>query len=325
MTLLYDDPIFLKHDTGAHPECAERLAHITARLQAEGLDHRCGRVAWEPISRTALTRVHHPAYVDSVDRFTARGGGYLERDTVASRESYGVALSAAGAVADAVRRVVAGDDTQALCLVRPPGHHAIHQSAMGFCLFNNVAIAARTAIAELGLDRVLVVDWDVHHCNGTQATFWEDEQVGVLSIHRYPFYPGTGEEDETGAGPGLGATCNLPVRFGTPPSEYRARFAQALESFADRIRPQLVLISAGFDTHAEDPVGSLGLDDEDFVELTKMTLDVAAHHAGGRIVSALEGGYNLDVLPGSVAVHLATLLARNPKHEGSSKLEAPKH
>ncbi|MHB0957284.1 MAG: histone deacetylase family protein [Pirellulaceae bacterium] len=312
MTLLYYDPIYLRHDTGHHPECAERLVSITARLAADGLDARCGRPAWEPAERAALGRVHHVGYIDSVERFVSRGGGYIERDTAVSRDSFQAAITAAGAAVDATRRVVRGEDSQALCLVRPPGHHAVHVSAMGFCLFNNIAIAARAATAELDLDRVLIVDWDVHHGNGTQATFWEDEQVGVFSIHRAPFYPGTGDEDETGAGKGLGTTRNLAIRFGTARCEYTTRFADELASFADKIRPQLVLISAGFDTHALDPVGSLGLEDEDFVSLTHVVLDIAEHFAEGRVVSTLEGGYNLHVLPGSVAAHLETMLARCP-------------
>jgi acetoin utilization deacetylase AcuC-like enzyme len=206
--------------------------------------------------------------------------------------------------------VVAGEDYQALCLVRPPGHHAVTNAAMGFCLFNNVAVAARVATQVLDVDRVLIVDWDVHHGNGTQDTFWEDEQVGVLSIHRWPFYPGTGGEDEVGHGRGLGMTRNVPITFGTSRSDYFARFATALEVFADRVRPQLVMISAGFDAHAADPVGSLGLEDEDFVTLTDLVLDVAEQSASGRLVSVLEGGYNLQVLPGSVVAHLTTLLAR---------------
>ena len=312
MTLLYYDTIYLNHDTGHHPECAERLVSITARLAADGLDVRCHRPTWEPADRTTLGRVHHLGYVDSVERFAARGGGQIERDTAVSRDSFRAAISAAGAAVDATKRVVRGEDSQALCLVRPPGHHAVQLSAMGFCLFNNIAIAARTATAELELDRVLIVDWDVHHGNGTQAAFWEDEQVGVFSIHRAPFYPGTGDEDETGAGKGLGTTRNLAIRFGTPRREYVARFADELASFADRIRPQLVLISAGFDTHVQDPVGSLELEDEDFVSLTNIVFDVADQSAQGRVVSVLEGGYNLRVLPGSVAAHLETMLARSP-------------
>lgn len=310
MTWLYDDPQFLQHETGSHPERAARLERITARLRADGLDRRCQRPTWEPVTRDTLSRVHDLAYVDSVARFADRGGGYIERDTVVGPASYAVALSAAGAVIDATRRVVAGPDRQALCLVRPPGHHALPRAAMGFCLFNNIALAARLATAELHLDRVLIVDWDVHHGNGTQATFWEDERVGVFSIHRWPFYPGTGAEEETGAGQGLGATCNVPIRQGTSRAEYRTRFSEAVARFADRVRPQLVFISAGFDAHAADPIGSLDLEDEDFVALTELVLDVAHQHAAGRVVSALEGGYNLRILPGSVAAHLEALLAR---------------
>ena len=159
--------------------------------------------------------MHSPAYLDELWAFAKTGGGYIEGDTIVSPASYYVAQQAVASVCDAVQRVIHGEDSQALCLVRPPGHHALANRAMGFCLLNNVAVAARTAIAELGLDRVLVVDWDVHHGNGTQAAFWEDPQVGFLSIHRWPFYPGSGDSAETGAGPGLGTTLNLPVRFGT--------------------------------------------------------------------------------------------------------------
>jgi acetoin utilization deacetylase AcuC-like enzyme len=308
MVLLYSNPIFQKHETGQHPECAARVQRIAAHLDEEGLAARCVRPEWELASRAQLVRVHQPAYVDSVERFAQRGGGFVESDTAVSPESFQVACSAAGATVDATRRVVAGSDQHALCLVRPPGHHALETSAMGFCLFNNIAVAARVATAELQLDRVLIVDWDVHHGNGTQATFWEDEQVGFLSIHRSPFYPGTGAADETGRGRGLGTTVNVPVQFGTPRETYLDQFRGTLEEIAARIRPQLVMISAGFDTHALDPVGSLGLEDEDFQKLTEMVLAVADQHAEGRVVSVLEGGYNVDVLPGSVAVHLATLL-----------------
>ncbi len=310
MALLYDDPIFLKHDTGPHPECAARLGEVSARLAETGLVERCSRPQWDLVEREALGRVHNLAYVDSVQRFAAQGGGYIESDTAVSSESHYVARSAAGAVVDATRRVVAGEDTQALCLVRPPGHHAVQASAMGFCLFNNVAVAASTATRELELDRVLIVDWDVHHGNGTQATFWEDEQVGFLSVHRSPFYPGTGDADETGAGKGLGTTHNVPLAFGTSRAQYVDQFTKALEQMAEKIRPLLVLVSAGFDTHVLDPVGSLGLEDEDYVTLTDLVLDVAEQHANGRVVSVLEGGYNVEILPGSVAAHLTAMLER---------------
>jgi acetoin utilization deacetylase AcuC-like enzyme len=216
---------------------------------------------------------------------------------------------AAGAVCDAVERVVRGEDHRAFCLVRPPGHHALPRQVMGFCLFNNIALAARVATQQLGLDRVLVIDWDVHHGNGTQAAFWEDERVGFLSIHRFPFYPGSGDADETGAGRGLGTTLNLPVAWGTSRRDYLQRFEQELAQFAQKIRPQLILLSAGFDAHRDDPIGSLGLETDDFRELTRICLQVADEHAGGGLVSVLEGGYDPYALTDCVDAHLEELLA----------------
>lgn len=308
MTLLYYDPLFLDHDTGAHPERAERLRQIIARLELTGLADQCTRPTWQPASRVRLERVHEPGYIDRVAAVAQRGGGQLDPDTVCSAASNDVAQLAAGAACDAVDRVLAGEAKTALCLVRPPGHHALAQQAMGFCLFNNIAIAAHVAVDEHRLDRVLIADWDVHHGNGTQDTFYADGRVGFLSIHRWPFYPGTGTADETGAGAGLGTTRNLPVTFGTPRAAYRDLFRRELHDFAGRIQPQLVLVSAGFDSHRADPIGSLGLEVEDFAKLTQIVLDVAAVHAGGRVVSILEGGYNPPVLAECVETHLRGLL-----------------
>jgi acetoin utilization deacetylase AcuC-like enzyme len=308
MTLLYSDPRFLDHDTGAHPESAVRLRHVTDRLVATGLAGMCRRPAWEPAEDVQLLAVHEAAYLERLADVARRGGGQLDSDTVMSAASYDVARLAAGAVCDAVRRVVSGEHHRALCLVRPPGHHALPRRAMGFCLLGNVAIGARVALDELGLDRVLVVDWDVHHGNGTQDMFYADSRVGYLSAHRWPFYPGTGAEDETGAGEGLGFTRNLAFPFGTPRREQLTRFAGELADFASRVKPQLVLVSAGFDMHAQDPIGSLGLETEDFGELTSCVLAVANDHCQGRVVSALEGGYNPPVLAACVAEHLLALL-----------------
>jgi acetoin utilization deacetylase AcuC-like enzyme len=308
MALLYTDDRFLDHDTGQHPERAERLRQIHARLRDTELVDSCHRPTWKPVSPERLARVHSLDYAEMIERFAAGGGGRIESDTMVSRASSEVARLAAGAVCDAVERVLHGEDRHALCLVRPPGHHALQAGAMGFCLFNNVAIGARLAISEFSLDRVLIVDWDVHHGNGTQDAFWTDPQVGFFSIHRWPFYPGTGDSNETGSGPGLGTTLNLPVEFGTPRKSYLDRFTSELERFAERIRPQLVLLSAGFDSHRTDPIGSLGLETEDFAALTKSVLNVADSHAGGRLVSVLEGGYNPPVLAKSVELHLRTML-----------------
>ena len=311
MTLLYYNPTFLEHETGKHPERPERLVQIVRQLERTGLDAKCVRPAWEAASDLQLARVHEPSYAAEVEAFARHGGGRIEEDTLCSPQSYDVARLAVGAVCDAVGRVVRGEDTQALCLVRPPGHHALRSAAMGFCLFNNVAVGARTAVAEFGLDRVLIVDFDVHHGNGTQAIFWDDPQVGFFSIHRWPFYPGTGDSDETGTGAALGTKLNLPVEFGTARADYLAQFQGGLERIAAKMRPDLILISAGFDAHRDDPVGSLGLEIEDFGALTNLVLDVADVHSGSRVVSVLEGGYNTGILAGSVALHLGEMLARN--------------
>ncbi len=310
MTLLYYDPRFLDHRTGAHPERPQRLEQIVAHLARTGLDRRCTTPAWQPVSDASLALVHSLEYAHELARFARAGGGHIETDTVVSAQSYDVARLAAGAAVDAVRRVAQGEDRNALCLVRPPGHHALVDSPMGFCLFNNIAVAAAVATRELELERVMVVDWDVHHGNGTQAMFWEDPQVAFLSIHRWPFYPGTGWKDETGTGDALGSTLNLPIEMGLPRKEYIRCFQDALERFASRFRPQLVLVSAGFDSHVEDPVGSLGLEIEDFEPLSDAVLDVADTHAEGRLVSVLEGGYNPGILAGCVEVHLRRLLER---------------
>jgi acetoin utilization deacetylase AcuC-like enzyme len=315
MTLLYCHRSFLDHETGTHPENAERIRSLPDRLAGAGMLQQCRQPEFEPIKRQILARVHSPAYIDEVWALAKSGGGYIESDTIVSPASYDVALMAAGCACDAVERVVCGEDSNALGLVRPPGHHAMTGHAMGFCLFNNAALAARLAVDKLGLDRVLIVDWDVHHGNGTQATFWEDPRVGFLSIHRWPFYPGTGDDDETGGGDGLGYTLNLPIRYGTSREDYMDIFRGALEKFAAKVKPQLIVLSAGFDAHRVDPVGNLGLETEDFATLTSLTLDAADAYADGRLVSLLEGGYDPDALAACVQLHLGEMLRRGkPTH-----------
>ncbi|MFO0878935.1 MAG: histone deacetylase [Gemmataceae bacterium] len=311
MTLLYRDALFLRHNTGRHPECVARLESIHRQLDAAGLPARCQAGHIEPLRAEDTHAVHTPTVAERARQVAQDGGGFLDADTIVSSESYNVALAAAGACVSAVDAVLAGHDRTALCLVRPPGHHATPTRSMGFCLFNNVALAARRAVQQ-GVSRVLVVDWDVHHGNGTQDIFYDDGQVTFFSIHRYGygFYPGTGASDETGTGRGLGHIFNAAMPSSTSRGNYHAAFASLLEKAADRARPELVLLSAGFDAHARDPIGSLGLEVEDFVPMTELILQVAATHAGGRLVSCLEGGYNLEALADSVQAHLETLLMK---------------
>jgi acetoin utilization deacetylase AcuC-like enzyme len=314
VTLLYSDPIFLKHDTGMHPEKADRLRAITTLLDKSGLTKKCTAGTYQPLTEEAVTKIHTAKEVTKIKQLAAHGGGRVDPDTVVSPDSFTVGLAAAGACTAAVDAVLKGIDHNALCLVRPPGHHATQARAMGFCLFNNVALAAHHAKTTHKLTRILIVDWDVHHGNGTQDIFYEDPEVVFYSIHRFGhgFYPGSGDRDETGRGKGQGHIFNEPVRFGTSRKEYHERFTATLEKVADKIKPELVLLSAGFDAHRNDPIGSLGLESEDFAVLTRQVLAVAKAHAKGRLVSCLEGGYNLDALAESVQLHLAGLLDFKP-------------
>jgi acetoin utilization deacetylase AcuC-like enzyme len=305
---LFTDRRMLNHRVPArHPERPERLDAILRQLQREGYHNTCPAGRVREATPEELARVHSREYLREVAELEARGGGMLDADTWLLPGSGLAARLAAGAAIEAVGFVMAAPHRRALCLARPPGHHARPSAGMGFCIYGNVALAAEEALTHFDLNRVLIVDFDVHHGNGTQEVFYHRARAGFLSIHRYPFYPGTGAKDETGAGAGLGSTRNIPLPYGTRPAAYQAAFRAGLETLADRIRPELVLISAGFDAHAEDPVGDLGLDIEDFAVLTREIAAVAETHAAGRIVSVLEGGYNVPILAGCVAAHLHAL------------------
>ena len=308
MTILYADDRFLDHETGTHRERPERLKAIHAELKRSGLWAKCQTAETRMATDDELSKIHGRMYVARVSQFAQEGGGWIEGDTFLSPKSYEVGCRAAGTALAAVDAVMRGPDRQALCLVRPPGHHALVDEAMGFCLFNNIALAANHAVQQHGLERVLVVDWDVHHGNGTQEIFYDREDVWFLSVHRAPFYPGTGKRDETGTGPGLGTKFNLPLAFGISRQDYLSQFESLLADVAAKCRPQLVLISAGFDAHAQDPIGSLGLETEDFTRMTKSVIEVAKTYSAGRLVSCLEGGYHVQRLAESVSCHLRTML-----------------
>lgn len=228
-------------------------------------------------------------------------------DTIISARSLDAALRATGSVLNAVDAVFNGDAKNAFCIVRPPGHHATPTQGMGFCIFNSIAIAARYAQTKYGISRVLIADWDVHHGNGTQDIFYTDGTVFFFSTHQYPWYPGTGHPEETGEGPGLGTTMNCPFPAGSGRAEILGAFQRKLLPAAEKFQPDLVLISAGFDSRVDDPLGNFLLTDQDFADLTRVMLEIGDQHAAGRVVSVLEGGYSLTGLASAVRVHVEAL------------------
>lgn len=309
MTILYRSPVFQKHQTGRHPERVERLVALEEMLEKSGLGKKCTELNWKPVTEKELLALHAPKQVETIRQLASHGGGNADPDTIVCPDSFEVAMLASGACIDAVDQVLNGKSKNALALVRPPGHHANATTSMGFCLFNNVALAARHAIRKHQLNRVLILDWDVHHGNGTQDIFYEDDQTFFISIHRYGngFYPGTGSEKETGSRKGLGFNLNIPISFGTTRDDYRKAWSNGLRK-AEAFKPELVLISAGFDADRRDPIGSLGLDTEDFGFLADSVCEFAKSLSGGKVVACLEGGYHLEGLANGVEELLKTLI-----------------
>jgi acetoin utilization deacetylase AcuC-like enzyme len=304
-TRLYTHSACLDHDPGRlHPERSERLEAVLQALDAPEFA-ALERIEAPRAERFQIERVHAPFYVDYVLRAVPEAGRVdLDADTTLSRGSGEAMLRAAGAVCAAVGAAIRGEAKHAFCAVRPPGHHAEADEAMGFCLFNNIAIGAAEALAVHGLERIAIVDFDVHHGNGTQHMFERDPRVFFASTHQWPLYPNTGAAEETGVGNVMNA-CLSPLDGS---EEFRAAMSEKVLPALERFRPQLVLISAGFDAHCMDPLGSLNLVDEDFAWITRELCRVADRHAEGRVVSALEGGYDLDALASASAAHVKALM-----------------
>ena len=303
---LFRSATFYEHDTGAHPENASRLAAIDDALERQNLLSGRPDIPFSEAPNDALARVHDPRYIAGVREFAVRGGGWLDADTPVGPNSVDIAALAAGASIAAVDAALDGRAKRGFVLGRPPGHHATPTRGMGFCIFNTVAVAAAHALNR-GLDRVMIVDWDVHHGNGTQDAFYESDQVLFCSIHQWPLYPGTGAGSERGAGRGVGYTINVPLAAGADDVAYANTFDQVILPAADDFRPQLVLISAGFDAHADDPLGGMRVSDQGFGELARRVVDIAETHGGGRVIAILEGGYDPPALAASVVATLAAL------------------
>ena len=309
-TAFMADPIFREHLAGCrHPECPARFDAVLDSLERTGLIAKMLRVDARDATEEELTLCHTPEYLRTARSDVASGRPYLSTgDTDITPNSWDVAVRASGGVLNAVDAVLTGAARNAFCAVRPPGHHASAGRGMGFCLLNNVAIAARYAQRRHGIARVAIVDWDVHHGNGTQDIFYRDASVFFFSTHQWPLYPGTGRADETGEGPGKGATMNFPFPAGSGRREILGAVEDSLLPAMDRFRPELVLISAGFDSREGDLLGRFTLTDEDFTDLTRAVMGIAARHAGARLVSMLEGGYNLEGLASATTAHVATLM-----------------
>ncbi len=311
VALLYDE-LFLNHRDPmySHPECPERLIAVQGALMRAQLRDRTVNRAPRPATRDEITRVHDVDYFDRVQREVPGQAGHLDPDTFFCDGSWDAALNAAGGAVDLALDVLKGTDglTSGMGLVRPPGHHAEANRAMGFCIFNNVAVAAEAARAA-GAQRVAILDWDVHHGNGTQHSFEKRKDVLYLSTHHYPFYPGTGSHREIGEGKGEGFTVNVPLRRGAGDAEFVSAFDQIVCPVIAQYKPDLVLVSAGFDAHEQDPLGGMGVTDGGFRVLARKVRQVAQQVCGGKVVGLLEGGYNVEALGRSIVGLLEEWLA----------------
>lgn len=306
---LFYHPASLLHDTWQHPESPARLRAVLRSLEQLGW-HESDLLTPTPVLRPVLERIHDPAYIDTIEKIALSGGAYWDLDTVISPHSFDAAMLGVGAAVAAVDSVMSAEAPRAsFALVRPPGHHALCRSAMGFCLFNNVAVAADYAVSHYGLSRVMIVDWDIHHGNGTQDAFYDREDVFFFSTHRYPFYPGTGALNETGSGKGRGYTLNVPLPAGVGDQSYEQIFSELLVPLARRYLPQLIIISAGYDAHMHDPLGDTSVSTAGFAAMASVVRELAGEisECKGRVAAVLEGGYNIEALAESVVATINVL------------------
>jgi len=290
------EEIFTKHDFPGHPENAYRLVRVMEYLDKKGILEQLTQVPSRPARREELVRCHHPSHIELVESVCQKGGGMLDPDTYSNEYSYEAALHAAGGLIDLTHAVIDGKLDNGFALVRPPGHHAVPERAMGFCLFGNVAIAARAAMADKGVERVAIIDFDVHHGNGTQAILDDDPSVMFVSSHQYPFYPGTGSINDIGTGGASGTKLNLPLMAKTDDEGFQRLYDEIVFPMLRRFQPELILVSVGFDAHWKDPLANIDLSLTGYNWLTEKLIALADELCQGRIVFTLEGGYDVEVL-----------------------------
>jgi len=306
------DPVFERHETGwGHPESPQRLSELRKRLEADGLTAACIIIPPTPADRESLLAVHTESYLRRLEQACRAGEKFIDTpDSAICPESWQIALLAAGSVIEAAELVARGELDNAFCAVRPPGHHAERDLSMGFCLLNNIALAARHLTGRHGFERVAILDWDVHHGNGTQHIFEEDPAVFFVSLHQSPqtLYPGTGFASERGLGAGLGTVLNIPLEPGTADEQYLEAFEKTALAAIEKFAPQFLLISAGFDAHRNDPLAGLSLTNRAFERMSLSAIELARRVCGGRVVTVLEGGYDLQALADCVSFHIRALL-----------------
>ena len=306
------DPFYLRHETEPHPENPGRLTAIQNRLESSEFYNNLIPIQPRKATAEEIGMVHDSGYVASVKQSCADEVRNLDADTVISSNSYDAALLSAGAGMKAIDQLIDGNIHNAFCAVRPPGHHAEQDHAMGFCLFNNVGIAARYAQKTKGLNKIFIFDWDVHHGNGSQHSFYSDPSIYYSSTHQYPFYPGTGAKEETGTGDGLGTTLNLPMDAYSDDDDYLSAVENKLIPEIQHYKPDLIIISAGFDAHQNDPLAQIQLTTDCFGKMTELLMGIARDVCDGRLLSMLEGGYDYDALSDSGRLHMQTLLTFEP-------------